>query len=93
MGSGGAKPIKDIFTTYRDRLVAPEATVIETSCEVISELLAIKIQPSQLSYTVTTRTLYIKHSLVRSAVLPHRELVLAHLKGRIGSKSAPTSIV
>jgi hypothetical protein len=92
MPERGPRPISDLFAKYKKSLVAPEAAVIRETQAVISELLGITIKESQLRYTPSTRTLHIPQGMLRSEVLSHRTEILAHLKTRLGEKSAPTEL-
>ena len=89
----GPKHLSSLFDRYKNVLKAPEKTVIDTATVVISELLDISIAPEQLAYSPQTRTLHIKNGMLRSTILPHREDVLSHLKGRLGVQSAPKNIL
>jgi hypothetical protein len=89
----GLKHLNNLFDRYRTKLVAPERVVVETAVVVIAELYALTVTPAQLRYTPATRTLHIKHGMLRSELLPHRDELLRHLKNRLGSKSAPETIM
>lgn len=89
----GLKQLNGLFERYRTKLVAPEQVVVETAVTVIAELFSLTVTPTQLRYAPATRTLHIQHGMLKSELLPHREELLRHLKNRLGSKSAPESIV
>ena len=89
----GAKPIGSLFKIYADRLVAPQSHVIESAENVIGDILGLSLPPKTLSYQVSSRVLYIQHSVIRSAVLPHKEAVLRALKKELGDRSCPKDII
>lgn len=89
----GPKQINTLFEKYKKTLRAPEATVVHTFVEVVEDLLGITVPQTAVSYQPSQRTIYIKNGLLRSAVIPHKKEVLAHLKARVGDTSAPTEIL
>ncbi len=88
------KKIGDLFDKYRRRLVAPEGSVIDAFVEVVDDVLSFKIQKSKVRYTPTSRTLYLSGSgALKSEVKLHESEIISHLKGRLGEKNAPRTIL
>lgn len=89
----GPKPLSALFERYKQTLKAPEQVVIREVVMVIDELLDISIAENQIAYTPATRTICIKHGMLKSEILPHKKELLTHLTGRLGVQSAPTEII
>ena len=89
----GPKKLDTLFERYKQILKAPEQTVVNSAVAVIDELLDVTLTKQQISYSPQTRVLHIKHGLIRSAVLPHKQVILTHLTGRLGVRSAPKDII
>ena len=91
---GEVTAIKDLFAKYKTTLRAPQKTVEIETIRVVGELLGITLKEDQVSYTVSSRILYIKApSIVRQEVQLKNSAILAELQKRLGVKSAPTSIL
>jgi hypothetical protein len=89
----GLKQLNTLFDRYRKQLVAPEQVVLTEVVQVVDELLGITLSPTHLRYTPATRTLHIANGMLRAEILPHQERILTHVQERLGSRSAPRSIV
>ena len=90
----GIVSIKNLFDVYRAKLRPPQSSVITTVLGVIQDLYDITLTKSELSYNTTTRTLVLRaRGPIKSELLLHKEEILTHLKGRLGEKYAPTSII
>ena len=90
----GIKPINQLFEKYKNRLVAPQGSVKKAFCEVVHDLYGYTIQENQLSYSVHSRTLTLKiHSAMKTELLLKKKEVMTHLKGRLGEKSAPLTLL
>ncbi len=86
--------IGDLFEVYRKRLRAPQKSVITVAKEIIHDLLGVSLDAKVFSYSPHTRTLSIRASgMVKSEIALRKEEILAHLKGRLGEKSAPTTLL
>ena len=91
---GEIKRVGDLFEKYKRTLIAPERTVVNVFCEVVEESLGYRIDPKSVKYTPHTRTLaLIGKGMVRSEVQMHHDEILAHMKGRLGEKNAPTTLL
>lgn len=88
----GPKKLSSLFTKYQNTLRAPERTVCTEAAAVINELLGIAVSEKQLSYSPHNRILHIKNGMLRSEILPHTAEICAHLKGRLGARSAPQQL-
>jgi hypothetical protein len=86
--------IGDLFEGYRKRLQAPQKSVIAVAIEVIHDLLGVSLDAKVFSYSPHTKTLSIKApGMVKSEITLQKTEILAHMKGRLGEKSAPTTII
>lgn len=93
-GSGDIRKLGDLFEKYRQNLKAPQKTVVSAFCEVVEDVLGITIDASKVSYTPHTKTLAVKvGGPLKSEVQLHKEEIIAHMKGRLGEKSAPNEIL
>lgn len=93
-GRGEIKKVSDLFEKYRNTLIAPQRTVIATFIEVIEDVVGIKIPESSVVYTPSTKTLSVKSGgPIKSEIKLRQEEILAHIKGRLGEKNAPTTIL
>lgn len=94
MRGNGIKKIGDLFETYRKRLRAPQKTVIDTFVEVVRDVCQMTIKDKDIAYSPASRTLVIRASgPLKTEVLLHKGELLTHLKGRLGTASAPTDII
>lgn len=90
----GTKKISDLFSKYKKRLVAPEASVVSAFVEVVEDLFGFKVPKDKVSYTPTTKTLSLTvGSALKTEIKLREEEVLNHLKGRLGEKNAPRVIL
>ncbi len=88
------KKVGDLFAKYKQRLVAPEASVINSFVEVVQELLELDINPKKVSYSPSTRVISINGGgPLKTEIKLNQKEILAHLKGRLGEKSAPQTII
>jgi hypothetical protein len=93
-GRGEIKKIGDLFEVYRKKLRAPEKSVIDTALEVIHDLIPQKLTRSMCSYSPHSRILTIRASgLIKTEIMLRKKEILAHLEGRLGSKSTPHEII
>ncbi len=90
----GVKHLKDLFQKYRERLIAPEATIINTFIEVVKDVLGIEIKKEAVNYTPANKTISLRVSgVLKNEITLHKEELLQHMKGRVGVKAAPTKIL
>lgn len=86
--------VSDLFEVYRQKLTAPEKTVIENSIEVINDLLGVKLSATACRYTPYTRTLSVHtQGALKSEILMRKKEILTHLKGRLGVAHAPQELI
>ena len=90
----GIVKVSDLFQKYRDTLTAPQKTVTKTFVDVVEDLFGAKITTEQCSYSVASRTLVLRISgPLKSEILMQKDEVLAHMRGRLGEKNCPQSIL
>ena len=93
-GRGEVKRVGELFEKYRRTLIAPQRTVVTTFVEVVSEVLGVTVSEKIIRYTPGSRTLYLQSGgPLKSEILMHRGEILAHMKGRLGEKNAPETIL
>lgn len=91
---GELKKMSSLFALYKDRLKAPQKTVIDATVEVIADITGIKLTSTRCTYTVTTRTFSCNApALIRQELARHETEILDHLRDRLGDKSAPNRII
>lgn len=91
---GEVKKLGDLFEKYRKTLIAPQKTVIDTFIEVVDDILDIQLKPRWVRYTPASRTLALTApGPVKSEIWLRKDELLAHMKGRLGEKSAPRTIL
>lgn len=92
MARGEIKKLSDLFEGYRQRLIAPERTVVETFLEVVKDILGMNVPPRIVRYTPANKTLTISGGTFRSEIKLHEKELLEHVAGRLGPKNAPKRI-
>lgn len=91
---GEIKKVADLFEKYRRTLIAPERTVITTFVEVVEDVAGITVPPGSVTYKPSTRTLVIKGAgPLKTEIGMRRDEILAHMKGRLGERNAPTTLL
>ena len=93
-GRGEIKRVSDLFEKYRKTLIAPQKTVIGAFVEVVDDVLGIKLKPESVRYAPGSKTLSVAtHGPLKSEIRLHKDELITHLKGRLGEKNAPTTIL
>lgn len=88
------KKVSDLFQKYRDRLKAPEGSVVDAFIEVVEDLTSIKVERKKVRYTPASKTLSLRGAgVLKSEIKLHEREILNHLKGRLGEKNAPRAIL
>lgn len=88
------KQLGDLFEKYRTRIKAPQATVEKECAQVIQELTGYTVNSSQITYTVSTRTISIKApSVLKSELKFHYASILQILETRLGVDGSPKTIL
>jgi hypothetical protein len=91
---GEVVAVKDLFSKYKNTLIAPQSTVELELIRVVGEVIGITLKESQVSYTVSTRTLSLTASgMIKQEVKLREKEVLKELARRLGSKNAPQAII
>ncbi len=90
----GIKKLSDLFSKYKNTLIAPQGSVINTFCEVVYETLDISLNKTQIKYNVHNKTIILNTpSVLKSEIKLHQKDILNHLKGRLGVDNAPKDIL
>lgn len=93
-GRGEVKKVGDLFEKYRRTLIAPQRTVITTFIEVTEEILGVSLPDKAVTYTPGSKTLsVVAPGPIKSEIRLHYDEILAHMKGRLGEKNAPVTIL
>ncbi|MEZ4103873.1 MAG: hypothetical protein R3B60_01150 [Candidatus Paceibacterota bacterium] len=83
-----------LFEKYKNTLIAPQKTVETEALRVIGEMVGIKLNEDQVSYTVSAKILYINSSsLVKQEIVFHKEKILSELVKNLGQKNSPQNIL
>jgi hypothetical protein len=84
----------NLLERYKRVLKPPQASVEKECVQVIKDLLGVELALSQVSYTVHSKTIYIKApSVLRSELSRSYPLILRELKARLGEGSSPQTIL
>lgn len=76
--------VGSLFEKYAKTLKPPQRSVEKMACEAIQAIVGCVLEDNQVSYTVATRTLYIKApALLRSEIKLHGSEILAVLRDRL----------
>lgn len=87
------KKVSSLFDRYKKTLIAPEASVINAFVEVVDDLLGISFPKNKIKYNPATKILTFSGSgLLRGECKLHEPEIIAHLRGRLGDKSAPKAL-
>ena len=90
----GVVQISSLFEKYKNKLQAPQSTVINNFIELIEIELGYQIQKHQCRYSPQSKILSISVSgPVKTEILLQKELLLQQLQERVGEKSAPKQII
>ncbi len=91
---GEVVAIKDLFSKYKNTLIAPQATVEIELIRVVGELVGVTLREDQVSYTVSTRTISVVASgMIKQEIRLKQDAIVAELKKRLGAKNAPQHII
>lgn len=87
--------VSDLFEKYKKTLIAPERTVLNAFIEIVEEVLGLSLDVKRLKYSPATKTLSLASTpaLQKSEIQLHKVELLAHMKGRLGEKNAPETII
>ncbi len=91
---GELKQLGSLFTIYKERLQAPQKTVIDEVLVVIEGITGIAIPRKQCTYTPRSRTLSLTCAApLKQEIKRHEAQIKQLLVERLGAKSAPTTIL
>jgi hypothetical protein len=92
--SGDLKQLGSLFAIYKERLQAPQKTVIDETLLVVEAVTGITIPRGQCSYTPRTKTLSLTcKAALKQEIKRQEPQIRAMLIERLGAKSAPTTIL
>lgn len=94
MSRGELKKLSSLFDKYKERLIAPERTVIDSFVEVVNDLMGISLDKKKVKYVPSTKTIsFVGSGAIRNELKLQEKEILVHVAGRIGEKNAPKRIV
>lgn len=94
MRGDGIKPLNSLFEKYKRQLVAPQGSVKKCFCEVLLDLYGFEVKDTELEYSVYSRTITVRtRGALKSEILLRKEEIIVHLKGRLGERNAPHTII
>jgi len=86
--------ISNLFLVYKQRLKAPEQSVITEVVGVVKEVTGISISKSNCRYNTHTRTVSLQTSgMVKDQIRFHTPEILTVLEKRLGKQNTPHSIL
>ncbi len=87
------KKIGDLFLKYKKNLKPPQKTVEKACIDKIFEITGFKLEPNQVIYTLSTRTVFLKiPSILKSEIKFHYQKVLDDLEKDLGKLNSPKQI-
>ena len=90
----GIVKLSDLFKKYTDILNAPQGTVVSAFIEVIFEVLGVRIEKEDCTYSVSSKTLSLRvPGMIKTEIKLQKKLILQKIAERIGEKSAPKEIL
>ena len=88
------KRIGDLFEKYRTKFKAPQASVEKACIEVIKEVTGFDVTLDQVTYTISTRTIYIQApSILKSELRFHYTEIIKKLEDELGKDGSPQTIL
>lgn len=90
----GIVKLSDLFKKYTDVLKAPQGTVVNAFIEVIFEVLGIRIEKDNCTYSVASKTLSVRvPGMIKSEITLQKKLILQKMAEKIGQKNVPKEIL
>jgi hypothetical protein len=91
---GEITKLSSLFEKYKKILKAPQGSVVDAFCELIYELLELRLDKKMVTYNVHTRVLYINvKGPVKTEITLRKKEILTHLSARLGIQNAPREIL
>jgi hypothetical protein len=88
------KKISDLFDSYKTRFAPPQKTVEDLCFELITSKTRLPVIREHITYTVSTRTLYIQApALVKSELRHHHAELIKEFKNKLGVTHSPRVIL
>ncbi len=92
-GRGEITNIGNLLEKYKNKLFAPQSSVVKEFCDVVKDLYGYELETDHVSYVVHKKTIHVKApGPLLSELSLHKGEILTHLRGRLGSKSCPVDI-
>ena len=91
---GELKQLGSLFAIYKERLQAPQKTVIDETLVVVEAITGVHLERRHCSYTPQSRTLtFTCAAPLRQEIKRHESAIKELLVERLGQKSAPKTIL
>lgn len=86
--------IKNLFSKYKNTLIAPQQSVEIEALRVVGELLGLTLKEGQVKYTVSTKTISFQApSIIKQEIKLKQREILHELKKRLGPKNSPNILL
>ena len=86
--------VRDLFAVYKNKLRAPEKSVVVVVIAVIDEVVGIQVPVTQCRYNIRTRTISLHTSgVVKDRIRLHTSEILTILESKLGTQSCPHIIM
>jgi hypothetical protein len=86
--------ISHLFLRHKERLTAPEATVVRECIVVVREATGLTLTPNQVLYKVPSKTLhFLVPGPIKTEIKIKQRVILDTLRSRLGERAAPTTII
>ncbi len=90
----GIVKISDLFKKYTDVLKAPQGTVVQAFIEVIYDVLGVRVEKDQCTYTVSSKTLTVQvPGMIKSEIKLQKGTIMKKMAEKIGEKNIPQTIL
>lgn len=94
MVRGELKKLSSLFDKYKERLVAPEASVVNAFLEVVTDMWGVDLKRESVRYNPSSKTLsFVGKGPLHTEIRLREKEILDHLRGRLGEKGAPKKII
>jgi hypothetical protein len=89
-----SEQLGNLLLRYKKIFKPPQQSVLLEVVAVIKDVLKIDVSPSQFSYTVSSRTVYIKTpSIIKTEILKKKEVIKKALNERLGDHHSPVDFI
>jgi hypothetical protein len=84
----------NLIERYKKILKPPQASVEKEAIVVIEKVTNIRLLPHQITYTVSSKTLFVKApSIIRSELKVYHPTIIKELQAHLGAQNSPHTIL